>query len=119
MKKFLLTFLLLLIIATSANAKAASITFTWDPSTGITPTGYKLYWGTSSRTYSINIDVGNVTTYTWSNLDVTAGGTFYSTATAYLKDANGKLIESGYSNEVSIQFPKIPGNFKYTILISQ
>jgi len=54
--------------------------------------GYKLYYGTSSRNYSNNINVGMVTSYTVSGL---APGTYYFTVTAY--DASGN--ESGFSNE--------------------
>ncbi len=59
--------------------------------------GYKLYYATSTpidKTTSSSIDVGNITSYTFSGLNV---GTYYFSATAY--DASGD--ESSLSNEVS------------------
>lgn len=56
--------------------------------------GYKVYQGTSSRSYGIPTSVGYVTTYTVNNL---VNGTYYFTITAY--DACGN--ESGFSNEVT------------------
>ncbi len=57
--------------------------------------GYKVYYGTSSGSYSEAIDVGNVTTYDLTNM--TDGLTYYFTVTAY--DTSGN--ESDYSNEIS------------------
>jgi hypothetical protein len=57
--------------------------------------GYKIYYGTASGNYSKTIDVGNVTTYTITNL--TDGVTYYFAATAYDRSMN----ESRYSNEVN------------------
>ena len=81
---------------------AGSATLTWDPPTTNadgTPltdlSGYKLYYGTASRSYAQNVSVGNVTSYTLNNL--TDGVTYYFAVTAY-DTANN---ESSYSNEVS------------------
>jgi hypothetical protein len=118
MKKLILL-LLVVCLFVPVSVQSATVTFAWDaPVGGPAISGYKLYWGTATRTYTTNIDVGNVLTYTWSNLDVSAGGTYYSAATAYIKDTNGKITESGYSNEVTVTYPKIPGNYKITILIN-
>lgn len=85
---------------TSATT-AGSATLAWDaPTTNIdgTPltdlTGYKIYFGTSSGNYTSVIDVGNITTYTVSNL---SSGTYYFAVRSY--DASG--IESDFSNEAS------------------
>ena len=56
--------------------------------------GYKLYYGTSAGNYTNSITLGNVITYTFTNL---ANGTYYFTATAF--DNAG--VESAPSNEVS------------------
>ena len=84
----------------SANAGEAILT--WDPPTTNTDgtpltdlTGYKIHYGTTSGNYTTVIDVGNVTTYTVTNL--TNNVTYYFATTAY--DTSGN--ESGYSNEVS------------------
>lgn len=55
--------------------------------------GYKVYYGTSSGSYSMVIDAGNVTSYDVSGL---TAGTYYFVVTAY--DTVGS--ESPYSNEV-------------------
>jgi hypothetical protein len=59
--------------------------------------GYKVYYGTSSGSYTRIIDVGNVTTYTINNL---SSGTYYFAVTAY----DIQQIESSYSSEVSKTF---------------
>jgi hypothetical protein len=61
--------------------------------------GYKIYYGTTTGNYTQNIDVGNVTTYTFSNL--INGSTYFFVATAY----NTARIESNYTNEVSKNIP--------------
>jgi hypothetical protein len=66
----------------------------WDPNSEADLAGYKIYYGTSSKTYNSVMDVGNKTSYTLSGLQV--GKTYYISATAY----NTKGLESGYSNEV-------------------
>ncbi|MFZ3137393.1 MAG: fibronectin type III domain-containing protein, partial [Thermodesulfovibrionales bacterium] len=66
--------------------------------------GYKIYYGTTTGNYTQNIDVGNVTTYTFSNL--TNGSTYIFVATAY----NTARIESSYSNEVSKSIPSAQSN---------
>ena len=58
--------------------------------------GYKVYYGTSSGSYTTPIEVGkDVTTYAVKTLS--AGTTYYFTVTAYNEIGN----ESDYSNEVS------------------
>lgn len=80
-------------------ATAGSLSFAWDPNTEPDLAGYKLYIGTSSRTYSQVIDVGHVTAFTVSNL--TEGETYFSSITAYNIFTN----ESDFSNEVSSTVP--------------
>jgi hypothetical protein len=108
---FILICALTILPLTAPLATAAQTTLSWDPpvNTDGTPvagiTGYKLYIGTASRSYSQNIDVGNVTSYTMNNLS--DGATYYFTATDY--DNSGNV--SGYSNEVSKSFP-----FRYSLM---
>ena len=71
--------------------------------------GYKIYYGTAPGNYTQNIDVGNVTTYTFT--DLTDGQTYYFVATAY----NTARIESGYSNEVSKIIPSSPQTYTLTV----
>ena len=86
---------LLLALLVSVWARAEQVTLAWDANTESDLAGYKLHYGTASNSYSVHIDVNNVTTYTVAGL--TAGQTYYFAATAY--DASGN--ESGYSNSVS------------------
>ncbi len=88
--------------ASSSSVASDVAVLTWDPPTtnvdGSPLTdlaGFKVYYGTSSRTYTGSIDVGNVETYTVSGLP--KGQTYYFAVTAY--DTSGN--ESDYSNEVS------------------
>jgi len=80
-------------------ASAGSLSFAWDPNQEADLAGYKLYLGTSSRTYSQAIDVGRVTTFTVS--DLTEGEIYFSSVTAYNIFTN----ESNFSNEVSTTIP--------------
>src|SRR3989475_6293918 len=77
------------------SSSAAQVTLTWDANTDPDLAGYKLYYGTSSRSYQLSVDVGNVTSYTLSGL--LEGQIYYFAATAYTVSHN----ESGFSNEVS------------------
>jgi trimeric autotransporter adhesin len=86
---------------TVATGSSGNATIFWDaPTTNADGTvltdlaGYRIYYGTSPGDYPSNIDVGNVTTYVFSNL---AAGTYYLVITAY--DTSGN--ESSYSNEIS------------------
>lgn len=85
------------ISAQTTNAGEATLSWT-APTTNVDGTpltdlgGYKTYWGTASRNYSNNKDVGNVTTYKITGL---SEGKWYFAVTAY--DSSGN--ESAYSNE--------------------
>ena len=74
---------------------SSAVALAWDKSPGRGVKGYRLHYGTASRTYSSIIDVGNVTTYKISNL--TAGKTYYVVVTSYYKAG----MESPVSNEIS------------------
>lgn len=72
-----------------------TVTLAWDASTDPTVTGYRVYSGASSRSYTNMLDVGMATTASVSNL--IAGQTYYFAATTY----NAAALESAYSVEVS------------------
>ncbi len=74
-------------------ALAADITLLWDANSETNLAGYKVYYGTASRTYSAPVVLGKQTTYTLTGL---APGTYYFAVTAY--DTSGS--ESDFSNEV-------------------
>jgi hypothetical protein len=81
--------------ATSTSGSVGTVTLTWSPSTDTSLAGYKVYKGTASGVYSSPITVGNVTSYTISNLGI--GSTYYFAVTDY----NTSGLESGFSNEAS------------------
>ena len=89
----------------------SSVTLAWDPSPDTSISGYRLYEGVASRTYTTVIDVGHETMATVSNL--TSGVTYYFAVTAY--DTNG--LESDYSDEVSYTVP-LPTNTPPTISLT-
>jgi|GEM_PF-6709734 len=72
---------------------SSAVTLKWDKSRSRDVKGYRLHYGTASRSYSETVDVGNVTTYTISNL--IPRKRYYFVVTAY--NAAGK--ESPPSNE--------------------
>jgi hypothetical protein len=87
--------------ASAALPGAYSVTLAWDRSPDSSVTGYRIYYGTASGSYSNNLAVGNVATYTVPGL--ASGVTYFFAATAY--DANG--VESPFSNETSY-LPGVP-----------
>jgi len=101
--------LLIMLFLPFSLMAGASVRITWQPNTEPDLSGYKIYYGTQSRTvtnYPVVIDVGNRTQYDVSGLNV--GGSYFFAVTAY--DINGN--ESGYSLErditiVDMQPPEI------------
>ncbi len=77
------------------NSFAANLKLTWDASTADDIAGYRIYYGNFSKKYDSNIDVGNYTNYTIS--DLVDGNTYFIAVTAY--DISGN--ESGFSRETS------------------
>lgn len=94
-----LAFLVLLVTLFAGNVYGAQVDLAWDSSDDPSVVGYRLYWGSRSRQYTMLADVGDSTGETVSNLR--AGATYYFAATA--RDIYGN--ESGYSNEVSYTVP--------------
>ena len=87
--------LLLFAVCWPLKAHAAELTVTWDPPSDGTTTGYILFYGTASHSYSEQVDVGNTTSYAVRNL--LDGTTYYFAVRAY--DAAG--VTSDSSIEVS------------------
>ena len=76
------------------TAEAAQTTLAWDRSQDPDIVGYRVHYGTTSKTYNKTVDVGNTTTATVTNL--TEGSGYYFAVTAY----NSVHLESLPSNEV-------------------
>jgi hypothetical protein len=92
--RFFVNFCSVLILLSAAfGACAQTVTFTWDPVSGIA--GYKLHQGGVSRVYTNSINSGNVSQATVAGLIV--GRTYYFAVTAY----NSSGIESDYSSEIA------------------
>jgi fibronectin type 3 domain-containing protein len=95
-RKSIFTFIILLLtLVLSQSALAAKITLAWDANTESDVAGYKVYYGTNSKSYEGSIDVGNAATCTLTGLK--GGQTYYICVTAY----NKSNAESSYSGEVS------------------
>jgi Fibronectin type III domain len=99
--KFCVFIIALTLLAGLAGTQAASVSLTWNPSSDTNVTGYNIYYGTSSGDYTTEINVGNISVITISNL--TAGMTYYFAVTAF--DAVGD--ESFFSNEATFIVPGI------------
>ncbi len=99
---FSLVSTILLILTT--NSFSAQVTLTWNSNSESDLSGYKVYYGNSSRSYSFNVDVGNQTSYAVKGLN--EGETYYFAVTAYGFSGN----ESGYSKEVSYVVASKSGN---------
>lgn len=105
-KFIVIIFLALFAFVFSANfALAGSATLSWNANTESDLSGYKIYYGTASRSgadpktcglcgYSTSVNVGNVRTYTISNL--TNNTTYYFSVSAYDTSNN----ESAFSAQV-------------------
>jgi Fibronectin type III domain len=76
-----------------------SVILAWNPSPDINVTGYNIYYGAASHTYTNMVNVGNATSATVSGL--VGGVTYYFAATAH----DGLGQESGFSDEVSYLVP--------------
>lgn len=91
--------LLLLLLASASSAGA--VVLGWNSSVGAT--GYFLYYGTSSRTYTTAVDAGPALSASISGL--TPSTTYYFGVTAY-----NETSESSYSNEVAYTVPASGGD---------
>jgi hypothetical protein len=94
--------------AAASDGFGAQVTLAWNANAESDLGGYRVHHGTTSGSYSVHIDVHNVTTYTVTGL--TEGQTYYFVATAY--DTSGN--ESGYSNQVSHTIPSSQGRLLLT-----
>ena len=94
-----LLFALAYFLITPHILHSAQVTLAWDVRANQNVSGYRIYYGIASQTYQSFINVGNVTTYTVTNLR--DGTTYYFATTDF--DSSGR--ESVYSNEISYTTP--------------
>jgi hypothetical protein len=86
----------------TASTSDVNINLNWQANSEPDLSGYKVYYGNSSRSYGPSIPTGNVTNYTIDNLE--PGNTYYLAVAAL--DSAGN--ESGYSAEVVETIPTAP-----------
>ena len=99
----------------AANASAGQASLAWDAVSAPNLSGYRLYYGQTSHTYTAHLDVGLQTSATVPGL--TVGQTYYFAVTAF--DSTGQ--ESPFSNEVSatITAPAPVANFSANLTSGQ
>src|SRR5689334_9091082 len=103
MKSFRLPLvIIILLLIHSTLLSAASLTIAWNPNSESDLAGYRVQYGTSSGTYTDDVDAGNATLKTISNL--TSGTRYYFVVLAY----NTTGEESAPSMEVSAIAGSIP-----------
>ena len=100
----------LLASAQALISEAGVVTLQWDAPTDAATSGYVVLYGTASRTYSRQLNVGNATS--WTIAELTDGGTYYFAVKAY--DASGAFSE--LSDEVVGTVPSA-GNASVTALL--
>lgn len=90
MKKLVIFALLFIVMLSSA------VTFRWNPNSESDLAGYRIYWGTNSRSYVVIHDCGltNVVSIDKTNFPINTD--IYVSVTAY----NTSGLESDHSNEV-------------------
>jgi len=82
----------------SFSADAGQVKLAWDDNSEPYLGGYKVFFGEVSGQYSVIVDVGDITNYTFSGL--LADKTYYFNLKAY--DVSG-TTESGFAGEISIK----------------
>ena len=87
------------IVSWSLAIQAQTVTLGWTASTSTGVTGYRLYWGSASHSYTLNTNAGLLTQMTIPS--PAPGATNYYAVTAYT--AAG--LESVYSTEISYTAP--------------
>jgi len=92
-------FVVAFLLSLFGQAQSAQVTLQWDPNSDPSVAGYKVHYGTSSRSYGVHVDVGNTASCTISSL--LDGVTYYFAATTV--DSSG--AESDYSSEVVYSGP--------------
>ncbi len=81
-------------LAMAVSVQAADVTLAWDANSESYLEGYRVHYGTTSKTYTTTIDAQNVTQYTVPDLE--EGTMYFFAVTAY-----GNEAESDYSDEIA------------------
>jgi len=94
-----LSLVAVLLLVSPSYTHSAQVTLAWDPVPNSSLAGYKVHYGTVSRSYKSVADAGKQTTLTITGLS--AGARYYFAATAYSATGTG----TSYSNEVTYTAP--------------
>jgi hypothetical protein len=92
----------LLMAAVTTAAAATGVNLAWDPNPESDIAGYRVHYGTAPGTYTKLVDVGNLTNASIN--DLTPGGTYFFTVSAY----NSEGLEGPPSDEVSTTYDPAP-----------
>jgi len=90
-----------MILVWAAVAGAQQVTLAWDASASTNVAGYRLYYGTNTRSYQFVTNSGLALTQ---SVALPRRGRWFIAATAY--DTNG--LESDFNNEVSWESKPVP-----------
>jgi uncharacterized membrane protein YgcG len=99
-----ISILIMFIVLFAQAAHAATVMVSWSENSKSDLVGYRVYYGTSSRSYESILDVGNFTSVEIGSL--TPGATYYISVTAYDDSGN----ESEHSEEVQVTIPAESSN---------
>ncbi len=89
-------------LAMAVSANAADVTLAWDANSESYLGGYRVHYGTTSKTYTTTLNVQNVTQYTIPDLE--EGVMYFFAVTAYGNTGtweDGSKVESDYSDEIA------------------
>jgi hypothetical protein len=92
---FIIAALMVLLLLLPGHAYSEEVFLSWDPNQESDLSGYRIFYGTTSGSHSVKIEVGNTSTYMLTNLE--SGKTYCFSATAF--DTSGN--ESEFSEEIS------------------
>lgn len=110
MKKIVTLILLSAVMLTSA------VTVRWTPNIEPDLSGYRVYWGTNSRSYTKVIDCGLTNVYFIDNTNFPTGVKFFICVTAYnatgLESEPSKELGFYLTNGTVVRFPSSVMNFR-------
>lgn len=116
MKKFL-ALVFVLAMASSAFAAGGKAVLSWDANHEADLAGYKVYYGTASRSYGPAIDVGKTATPLAPSYSISLpnDGTYFFAVTAYDTQGNESALSAEVSKTIDGTPPAPPSNFRVLI----
>jgi hypothetical protein len=96
-----IAFVVVFFLCSAGAAVAATVTLTWDPSPEQDVAGYVVYYGLNSGEYTVSVDVGNQTSFQYTEANPIYR--YYFAVRAY----NVSGLQSAFSPEVSTADPGV------------